>query len=143
MRMISPMVAFLVHNQRRMSRSEFMCGLRQGGPLSAMLYVLAVDPLLCAFGTVPDVVLVLGFVDDWLIAARAPASIPLLQLLCDEFECASGQVFNTEKSVILTSRLPLAAEAAVLTSHWHDCRIVDRQKIVGVLYGADVQPQDA
>ena len=121
---------------------EFMCGLRQGGPLSAMLYVLVVDPLSCAFRTVPHVVVVLGFVDDWLVAVRSPASVPLLQLLCDEFERASGQLFNTEKSVILTSRAPLDREAAIMQNHWQGCRIVDRHKIVGVLYGANVRPEE-
>ena len=142
MRMISPSVAILVHNQRRMSRMNFLCGLRQGGPLSALLYVLAVDPLLCAFRSVPHVVLVLGFVDDWLAAARSVASIALLQKLCDEFECGSGQIFNADKCVILTSRPPTAAELHALQSHWTACRVVDRHKIVGILYGARVRPEE-
>ncbi len=142
MRMVCPMVAYLVHNQRRMSRLEFMCGLRQGGPLSAMLYILAVDPLLCAFRAVPNVVLVLGYVDDWLAAARDPEAIPLLQTLCDEFERASGQVFNTDKSVILYARTPTFAEAAIMQSRWHNCKLVARHKIVGILYGAQVRPEE-
>ena len=142
MRLVSPAVAFLVHNQRRMSRLDFLCGLRQGGPLSALLYVIAVDPLLCAFRSVPQVVLVLGFVDDWLAAAKSPDAIPLLQVLCDEFEAASGQVFNGDKSVILTSRSPTDAEAAAMQSHWSACKVVSRHKIVGILYGADVRPEE-
>ena len=142
MRMIAPCTAILMYNMRRMSRMEFRCGLRQGGPLSALLYVLAVDPLLCAFKAAPDVVLVLGFVDDWLAATKSPRAIPLLQVLCDEFECASGQIFNTEKTVVLTSRTPTSVEATMITSHWRDCRIVARHKIVGVLYGALVRPEE-
>ena len=97
-----------------MSRLEFACGLRQGGPLSAILYILAVDPLLCAFRSVPDVDVVLGFVDDWLAAARTPLAIPALQALWDEFADASGQVFNTDKSAVLTSRPLTESEAAIV-----------------------------
>ena len=142
MHMISPTVAYLVHNQRRMSRLEFACGLRQGGPLSAILYILAVDPLLCAFRSVPDVDVVLGFVDDWLAAARTPLAIPALQALCDEFEVASGQVFNTDKSAVLTSRPLTESEAAIVRTQWPTCRVVNRHKIVGVLYGANVRPEE-
>ncbi len=142
MRMIRPIVAYLMHNQRRMSRLEFLCGLRQGGPLSAILYIIAVDPLLCAFRSVPGVCLVLGFVDDWLAAAITPAAVPVLQALCDEFELASGQTFNGEKSVVLVSRIPTDAEAATIQSRWPACKVVHRHKIVGVIYGKDVRPEE-
>ena len=142
MNMVSPMVAILVYNQKRVSRLTFDCGLRQGGPLSALLYVLCVDPLLCAFSSTSDVSLVLGFVDDWLATTKSPVVINMLQRLCDEFSLASGQVFNIDKSVILTSKAPNEQERAELQSHWRSCKIVSRHRIVGILYGSGVRPED-
>ena len=142
MRMINPTVAYVVHNQKRVSRLSFECGLRQGGPLSALLYVICVDPLLCAFKTVPDVALVSGFVDDWLAATRCPSAIPVLQELCDIFARASGQIFNADKSVVLVSKVPSEAEVSIMQSRWTSCRIVLRHRIVGVLYGPDVRPAE-
>ena len=75
---ITQTVAILVFDHQRVAILPFRCGLRRGGPLSCLLYVFAVDPLLCAFAAVPGVLLTLGFVDDWLAAVKDSELIPRL-----------------------------------------------------------------
>ena len=142
MRMVTTGSATLVFKQTWIDTVVSNCGLRQGGPLSCLLYVIAVDPLLCSMAAVPEVELVLGFVDDWLAATTSLEVVPRLQVMCDDFAAASGQVFNMSKSVILTTRPPDEAEDVVLHTVWPECPIVVRHRIVGVLYGAEVQPKE-
>ena len=111
------LVAILRFKRLNVHRLVYLCGLRQGGLLSLLLYVLCVDPLSCAFERLPTCILSLGFVDDWLACTSDIDSIARMQLLCDDFADASGQMFNQIKSVVLVSRVLTTAEALTVKSH--------------------------
>ena len=59
-------------------------GLTQGCPVSCMLYIIGVDPLLSSLQQTPRVSGVSGFVDDWSMGCQV--------------EQASGQIINRGKS---------------------------------------------
>ena len=44
---------------------QWRCGYRQGGPLSALLYVISVAAFLFALTLIDGVRAVFGFCDDW------------------------------------------------------------------------------
>ena len=120
--LLRPFVAILRFKRSSAHRLIYLCGLRQGGPLSLLLYVLCVDPLLCAFDRLSNCILSLGFVDDWLACTRDVHSIARMQILCDEFADASGQKFNQVKSVVLVELT--ASEVLIVKSHWRNCEDV-------------------
>ena len=65
-----------------------------------------------------------------------------MQRLCDIFVEAFGLTINLGKSVVLVSRAPTKEETILLTGTWPDCKIVRTHKIVGVLYGYEVRPEE-
>ena len=93
----------LTYRKQRYRRIPLFCGLPQGGPLSPLLFVLCVEPLLSALEQHSDVELTLGFVDDWLASTFNLSCIPDVQRICDIFARASGLVINFSKTVILVS----------------------------------------
>ena len=142
MYLISDSVVVLTFKGKRYNELRFQCGLPQGGPLSALLFVLCAEPLLCAFEAVEGVKIALGFIDDWLAGVHNLQFISRLQRICEIFMAASGLVINQGKCVILISRLATPDEVVLLRSQWPNCKIVVRHKIVGIWYGIDVELEE-
>ena len=64
MTLVEKSVVFLSRNHRRCRPIHLVCGLPQGGALSALLFVLFADSFLRGLGEQDDIEVVLGFVDD-------------------------------------------------------------------------------
>eukprot|EP00973_Karenia_brevis_P047966 6656432-Karenia_brevis.AAC.1 len=80
-------------------------GLAQGCPLSCVLYVIAVDPFLEFLSKrIRNVEIVVGFCDDWTVECSTADAILNVQCLGEEFERASGQRFNRDKTKLLPTR---------------------------------------
>ena len=94
MSLLSHSEVILAFRRRRYDPVHLLCGLPQGGPLSALLFVLCADPLLCSLKAHEDVEIVLGYVDDWLCSTKNIEIMPSLQSICMTFAAASGLKFN-------------------------------------------------
>ena len=141
-RLVSALVSFIHFLGATERRVCFLCGLRQGGPLSLLLYVLCVDPLLCTLQKISGILLCLGFVDDMLAAVRDLQYIISAQRVCEVFSDASGQEYNKDKSVVLVTRLLSASETLIVSSRWADCKVVTKHKIIGILYDVNMHSDD-
>jgi len=117
-------------------------GLPQGCPLSCLLYVIAVDPLLHYLRQMPGVEVTSGFVDDWTIGCRGPRTLDSVLHTVAQFEQASGQRINRGKSGIVPARRLTEAEATRCRRAWPTLQILYHTKILGIKYGVDVTLDD-
>ena len=114
-------------------------GLAQGDPLSCILYVLAVDPFLEYVAEhIDGVGIVVGFCDDWSAECSTTQCLQEVQRAGDEFELCSGQQFNRCKSKVLPTKGLQDADIAAVRTHWPDCPVVSRAKVLGLWYGYDI-----
>ena len=117
---------------------EWKCGFRQGGPLSAMLFVLVADPFLESLVGLEGVEDGFGFCDDWQAIMSDIASASSVRRLVEEFELVSGLMIHRTKTVWLTTRPLNAAEAAQLRAAWPGANLVDKQTVLGTPLGRHV-----
>ena len=117
-------------------------GLPQGCPLSCLLYIIAVDPLLHFLRKLPGVIATSGFVDDWTIACKGPTTLDEVLTTVEEFERASGQRINHGKSSIIPSRRLSVEEAQRCQQTWNSLQISYHARILGIQYGVDVTLED-
>jgi ribonuclease HI len=117
-------------------------GVKQGCPLSPLLFILAYDPLLTRLASIPGTD-VFAFADDAVISHRLLTSIPTITKEIDDFGIVSGFGVNTEKSNLLKTMptTPHDEELLALTG-WEGLSFVSRATYLGVLMGVDVTTED-
>jgi hypothetical protein len=115
-------------------------GVKQGCPLSPLLFLIAYDPLLSALSPLPHLRL-FAFADDLAIATRNVLSIyPALSCL-SLFSTLSGLGINKDKSLVLSASDPsthAAIRSGLLESPWPDLPLKTRGTHLGVIIGRDV-----
>jgi len=126
---------------------ELVSGLTQGCPLSCILYVIGVDPLLAALEHVKlvqplqeaKINEVSGFVDDWSVAFRGIDMLRHVSELVASFEQASGQrVHRGDKSALIPCRRLTASEVGRCRAMWGgEIRISDDERVLGIRLGLD------
>ena len=135
-------VAFLSLCGRVFDGVVFRAGYSQGNPLSVWIYILAIDPFLRAAAKLDGVHAVFGFCDDWTISAACMDTAERLSHLIRQFEEASGQRINREKSVWIPSRTLSQTERATLASFWARPLIRTRHKSLGYWFGPEASMED-
>ena len=131
--------AFPILTGKHKVKISMSSGLRQGCPLSPILFLLALDPLLS------DLETVMGtsqgaWCDDLVISFGCWSVVPTFLGKIDAYNKASGGSSNTLKSLFISttdSKFPVT-----LPGHWSRSRLVDRYKHLGVLRGRSVTVQD-
>ena len=114
-------------------------GVKQGCPLSPLLFVLCYDTLLRRLEA-HDVTLVLGFADDLAIMASTEESIHESMRLLDSFRSVSGLGINENKTKVLpTMSLTERQKSSFLeTSPWSSIQLTTRYKYLGVHIGLNL-----
>ena len=117
-------------------------GVKQGCPLSPLLFILAYDPLLTRLTSIPGTD-VFAFADDAVISHRSLAAIPTITKEIDDFGHVSGFGVNTEKSDLLRTMPTTPQDEEILAqTGWEGLSFVSRATYLGVLMGVDVTTED-
>ena len=117
-------------------------GVKQGCPLSPLLFILAYDPLLTRLASMMGTD-VFAFADDAVISNENLSNIPKITKEIDDFGLISGFGVNTEKSVLLRT-MPTTPGDDDLLAHtgWDGLSFASRATYLGVLMGVDVTTED-
>lgn len=119
---------------------DILRGVKQGCPLSPLLFILAYDPLLHALRSLPGL-RTFAFADDLALAAHSLDEISPALTLISSFSTVSGLGINKDKSCLLSTS-PLSAHARIRTSlascPWPDIPLKLSATYLGIPIGRDV-----
>ena len=115
-------------------------GLKQGCPLSPILFLLALDPLLTSLRGMPNVHQG-AWCDDLALAFKTWDVVPFFLAKIDEYNKATGGRSNTNKSLFISTTDAVIPEG-VLPEHWSLAHIVKKYKHLGVWRGPKVTVYD-
>ena len=117
-------------------------GVKQGCPLSPLLFALCYDPLLEKLARIPNI-RACAFADDLAISASRISSITRVMKEVDLFASHSGLRINTDKTKVLRANPTTTADCNQLAAAgWTDTTFSDRETYLGVLMGNNVTTID-
>ena len=121
---------------------RWLCGYRQGGPFSTLIFVMVVSPFLSALADIPGVRATFGFCDDWEASINGLAPVPRIRELVSEFETASGQRIHRTKTKWIANRMMTRSEHQLLCSGWPGAVVATRDIVLGTPFGHGVTTVD-
>ena len=122
-------------------RIRMLDGLKQGCPLSCLLFILAMDPLVTLLGRLPRVDPA-AFADDAAVGARDPADIIPALLLVDAWSKVSRVCTNYSKTKIISTSAAPVMFTHLAPPHWRCLKYTDSYVYLGVLIGRSVDVTD-
>ena len=115
-------------------------GVKQGCPLSPLLFIIAYDPLLSSLSRIHDINY-FAFADDLAITTQnIPSIYPALNNI-SSFSCVSGLGINKSKSCVLTTTHPAShhlVRSGLEQSPWPDLNLQERGTHLGIRIGRDI-----
>lgn len=118
-----------------------LCELKQGGPVSSYLFIIAV-PFLAALSLVSGVGCMSGFCYGLAAIMQGTLLVRSKVRLISEFESVSCQRIDRDKSLWIVNREMSAWERRVISECWLDVNIVRARKFLGTAFGHGVQEDD-
>ena len=112
-------------------------GLKQGCPLSPLLFILAIDPLISLLGRLPRVD-PLAFADDVALGGLDPVDLVPGLLLIDHWSKVSRVVTNVGKTKLISTSSAPVMFTHLAPPHWRTLNYVDSYVYLGVLIGRSV-----
>jgi len=112
-------------------------GLKQGCPLSCLLFILAIDPLLAVVQEIPDIDPA-AFADDVAVGTDDPTKLVPVLLHVDAWSRVSRCEPNTKKTKLLSTSAAPTIISHLLPLHWAGLRYADSYVYLGVLIGRSI-----
>ena len=111
-------------------------GVKQGCPLSPLLFVICYDSLLCVLVSLPGGVRCFAFADDLTVGVHRFPALHAAMRAIDHFKLLSGLGQNMAKTVVISSHdtLPQLAQM-VHGSPWPQLAVRDRYICLGIPVG--------
>lgn len=119
-------------------------GVKQGCPLSPLLFIIAYDPLIFHLARDPNIKLFV-FADDIAIITNSVSDIAPSLLLITSFSNVSGLGINKSKSMVIPSCPPedwALIQEQLRASSWPDLTVQAAGTHLGILIGRDVTLED-
>jgi hypothetical protein len=116
-------------------------GVKQGCPLSPLLFAICYDPLLSALDRMAQLD-PFAFADDLALGTTTVASLNPAMKAIDVFGAASGLTKNIKKTKLLCANNRIHAEAELKLTVWKDLLTTDSYQYLGVLFGEAVTLED-
>ena len=111
-------------------------GLKQGCPLSPLLFILAIDPLLTHLEAVQGIE-ERCFADDLGVGFRDWSVLGMVAELIDYWSEAAGPLVSHRKTKIMTTDAARPELARVLPMSWRGVCYTNRYKYLGVMMSSD------
>jgi ribonuclease HI len=119
---------------------DILRGVRQGCPLSPLLFAIAFDPLIERLRTVAGV-RTFAFADDLAFSASSARFFSPIMAIISQFSAISGLGINTDKTAIIAAQ-DVDLRAWISTTCWPDLKQADEITYLGVRMGRLVNTED-
>lgn len=114
-------------------------GVKQGCPLSPILFILAYDPLIRIIKNMSPNITIRAAADDIAISSPCLSQLTKTMERIDQFREISGLGVNEDKTKVLSARPHKRSDRLSLeASRWPLVKIVEEYRYLGILFGRKV-----